>query len=169
MQPSVTVTAWKGHLAASTEMVPYDRAFDHPQYFRWGLIYLADMMNLPTFAPEVNTSFQINKHHCISRSSSKSYFNAISTDMALEQSKIKDSKSAGGIVGISQDRESCEQWASTRRLKSFISSSFKEKSGVSDEIEFAKELTTRRIKKDEADVQSMINTITEKNGQPLGI
>ena len=36
------------------------------------------------------------------------------------------------------------------------------------EIEFPKELTTRRIKKDEADVQSMINTITE-NGQPLGI
>ena len=28
---------WKEHLAASTEMVPYDRAFDHPQYFRWGL------------------------------------------------------------------------------------------------------------------------------------
>ena len=42
-------------------------------------------------------------------------------------------------------------------------------SGASDEIEFPKELTTRRIKKDEADVQSMINTITEKNGQPLGI
>ena len=70
---------------------------------------LADMMNLPTFAPEVNTAFQINKHHCISRSSSKSYFNAVSTDMALEYSQIKDSKSAGGIVGISQDRESCEQ------------------------------------------------------------
>ena len=98
-------------------MVPYDRAFDHPQYFRWGLIYLADMMNLPTFAPEVNTAFQINKHHCISRSSSKSYFNAVSTDMALEQSQIKDSTSAGGIVGISQDRESCEQCALTRHLK----------------------------------------------------
>ena len=98
---------WKEHLAASAEMVLYDRAFDHPQYFRWGLLYLADMMNLPTFAPEVNTAFQINNHHCISRSSSKSYFIAGSTDMALEQSQIKDSKSAGGIVGISQDRESC--------------------------------------------------------------
>ena len=119
-------------------------------------------MNLPTFAPEVNTAFQINKHHCISRSSSKSYFNAVSTDMALEQSQIKDSKSAGGIVGISQDRESCEQWALTRRLKSFISYSSKEMSGDSDEIEFPKELTTRHIKKDEADVQSMINTTTEK-------
>ena len=39
-------------------------------------------------------------------------------------------------------------------------------SGVSDEIEFPKELTTRRIKKDEADVQSMINTITEKMVNP---
>ena len=115
-----------------------------------------------TFALEVNTAFQINKHHCISRSSSKSYFNAVSTDMASEQSQIKDSKSAGGIVGISRDHESCEQWALTSHLKSFIPSSFKEMSGVSDEIEFPKELITRRIKKDEADVQSMINTITKK-------
>ena len=37
---------------------------------------------------------------------------------------------------------------------------------VSDEIEFPKELTTRRIKKDEADVQPMINTITEKMFNP---
>ena len=157
---------WEERLAASTEMVPYDRAVNHPQYFRWGLIYLADMMNLPTFAPEVNTAFQINKHHCISRSSSKSYFYAVSTNMALEQSQIKDSKSAGGIVGISHDHESCEQWALTRHVKSFISSSFKEMFRVLDEIEFSKELTTKRIKKDEADVQSMINTITEKMVNP---
>ena len=53
------------------------------------------MMNLPTFAPEVKTAFQINKHHCISRSPSESYYNVDSTDKALEQSQIKDSKSAG--------------------------------------------------------------------------
>ena len=35
-------------------------------------------------------------------------------------------------------------------------------SGVWDEIEFAKELRRRRITKDEEDVQSTINTITEK-------
>ena len=38
--------------------------------------------------------------------------------------------------------------------------------GISDEIEFLKESTTRRIKKDEADVQCMINTITEKMVKP---
>ena len=35
-------------------------------------------------------------------------------------------------------------------------------SGVWDEIEFAKEFTRRRITKDEEDVQSIINTTTEK-------
>ena len=35
-------------------------------------------------------------------------------------------------------------------------------SRVWDEIEFAKELTRRRITKDEEDVQSMINTTAEK-------
>ena len=35
-------------------------------------------------------------------------------------------------------------------------------SGVWDEIEFAKELTRRRITQDEEDVKSMISTTTEK-------
>ena len=99
---------WQEHLAASVEMVPYDRAFDHIQYFRWGIIYLADMINLPTSALHVSNAFLNDRNHCISRSPSISYFNAVSTDMALEQSQIKESKSAGSILGISQDRESCE-------------------------------------------------------------
>ena len=43
-------------------------------------------------------------------------------------------------------------------------------SGVSDEIEFSKELTTRRIKKDEANVRTVYDKYNNReNGQPLGI
>ena len=105
------------------------------------------MINLPTSAPRVSNAFLNDRNHCISRSPSISYFNAVSTDMALEQSQIKESKSAGGILGISQDREFCEQWALTRHLKSFVSTSFKELSGVSQGTDYHKELRPERIKK----------------------
>ena len=98
---------WQEHLAASVEMVSYDRAFDHIQYFRRGIIYLADMINLPTSAFHVSNAFLNDRNHRNSRSPFISYFNAVSKDMALELSQIKESMSAGGILGISQDRESC--------------------------------------------------------------
>ena len=138
---------WQEYLAASVEMVSYDRAFDHIQCFRWGIICPADMINLPTSALHVSNSFLNDRNHCISRSLSISYFNAVSTDMALEQSQIKESKSAGGILGISQDCESCEQWALTRHLKSFVSTSFIEMSGISEDTGYHNELRLERIKK----------------------
>ena len=88
--------------------------------------------------------------------------------MALEQSQIKESESAGGILGISQDRESCEQWALTRHLKSFVSTSFKEMSCVSEDTDYHKELRPERIKKkDEEDVFDYYHY--RENGQPLGV
>ena len=35
---------WELHVECL--LVPYDRAFDHPKYFQWGLVYLADAVNL---------------------------------------------------------------------------------------------------------------------------
>ena len=39
---------WEAHLTASAAMIPYDHAFDHLQYFRWGLVYLIDMHCTPS-------------------------------------------------------------------------------------------------------------------------
>ena len=86
---------WEAHLTASAAMIPYDRAFDRLQYFRWGLVYLIDMHSLSTHAMNVENSFSTDKQHCISRSNSIFFFNRVSTDHALEQSQIKDSKSSG--------------------------------------------------------------------------
>ena len=68
----------------------------------------------------------------------------------------------GGIVSISQDHEFCEQWAPTKHLKSFISTSVKEMTGVSENTEHCKDVKPERRKKDEEEVLSLITTITEK-------
>ena len=49
--------------------------------------------------PDINTIFTEDRQHAISRCPTLSTFNAVSPDMALEQTENKDSKTKGGIGG----------------------------------------------------------------------
>ena len=82
---------WGIHLECFKQMLPYDRAFNHAKYFKWGLIYVIDMLRLPQEAPEVYTACK-EGNHSVSRSKTVSKFNRVSTDMALEQGLNRDSK-----------------------------------------------------------------------------
>ena len=86
---------WKVHLEIIREMIYYDRAFDHYKYFTWGMIYYFDMIRLPEKHPEIYNAFT-NGYHTVSRSKKASKFNCVSTDMALEQSLNRDTKTKGG-------------------------------------------------------------------------
>ena len=44
-------------------MLPYDRAFDHINYFRWGTVYLTDTKMLEEVAPPVHRKFTKNSQH----------------------------------------------------------------------------------------------------------
>lgn len=82
---------WNVHLETFTEMLKYDRAYDHYKYFKWGAVYLIDMHNLPSKHPELYQNF-LGGYHTVSRSKKESSFNHVSTDMALEQSMNKTPK-----------------------------------------------------------------------------
>ena len=59
------------------------------------------MLLLPETAPEVHAMFESGKH--VVRRSGSGSFNNVWTDLGLEQSIVKDSKSKkGGIIGISR-------------------------------------------------------------------
>ena len=45
-------------------MIPHDRAFDHLQSFRWGLVYLIDIHSLSAHAMDVENAFSTGKQHC---------------------------------------------------------------------------------------------------------
>lgn len=87
---------WNLHLELFQEMLYYDRAYDHYKYFIWGLIYIIDMKKLPDNHPDLHENF-INGYHAVSRAKNKSSFNCVSTDMALEQSLNKDTKTKGKV------------------------------------------------------------------------
>ena len=88
---------WNLHLSATASMTPHVFAMDRQNYSWWLPIYLADMDLMPQVHPVVYHEF-MSGNHAISRSSQTQVW----TDMALEQSINLDSKTNGGIIGISQ-------------------------------------------------------------------
>ena len=104
-------------------MTPYFFAFDRPNYSRWLPVYLADMNSLPEHHPKVHQEF-MNGNHSMSHSGNP--FSQASTDMALEQSINRDSKTKGGIIGISKGEEALQHWFLTSHLRAAMTTALKE-------------------------------------------
>ena len=147
---------WDIHLGCFKQMFPYDRAFDHAKYFKWGLIYVIDMLRLSQEAPEVYTAFK-EGNHSVSRSKTVSKFNRVSTDMALEQGLNRDSKMKGGIIGVSQDEYAFEKWTITAHLRAAVTSNFKVMSELrkNEQLSSCKDLRPIPVRKSEKQVQSL--------------
>ncbi|CAH3159136.1 unnamed protein product [Porites lobata] len=79
-------------------------SMDRQNYARWIPVYLADMKELPRKHPK-----SIKSNHAISRSDNQP-FAKVWTDMALEQSINADSKSKGGVVGITHNQSALQRW-----------------------------------------------------------
>ena len=146
---------WKLHLSSTAAMLPQFFAMDRQNYARYLPVYLADMQKLELTHPEVYKEFA-EGNHSISRSGQP--FSQVSTDMALEQSINADSKSSGGVLGISQSPSALERWFLTIHERASITSAFKAMFGFQDgEQTSHKEAAPRRVRRDEEDVKKMIS------------
>jgi hypothetical protein len=115
---------WNLHLAATANMLPYFFAMDRQNYARWLPVYLAEMNQLYDKHPEVHQQF-VDGNHAVSRSDNQP-FSQVWTDMALEQSINADSKSKGGIVGITQSQSALERWFWTVHERASVTTALKE-------------------------------------------
>ena len=82
---------WLQHLQRFADICSYAFAYDRQNYARWGPVYLAEMHLLEETAPEIHAEFQRGKH--VVTRSTKSRFNSVWSDLGLEQSVVKDTKS----------------------------------------------------------------------------
>ena len=145
---------WKLHLFSTAAILPQFFAMDRQNYARYLPVYLADMQKLELTHPEVYKEFA-EGNHSISRSGQP--FSQVSTDMALEQSINADSKSSGGVIGISQSPSALERWFLTIHERASITSALKAMFGLQDgEQASQKEAAPRRVRRDE-DVKKIIS------------
>ena len=79
--------------------------------------------------------------------------------MALEQSINRDSKSKGGIIGISQNPNAVDRWFLTSHERAAITTALKEMCSLNDcnESSAHKEGSSKRIHRDESDVQKFVS------------
>ena len=89
--------------------------------------------------------------------------------MALEQTVNLDSKTEGGIVGISQKARALERWFLTAHERTAITTARKELCGIcnSDSKSAHKEAGLRRISRDEEDVKKLITTVLSVMPNPF--
>ncbi|KAK3696845.1 hypothetical protein QZH41_003454 [Actinostola sp. cb2023] len=150
---------WELHLLSTAAMVPHFFAMDRPNYARWLPVYLIDMYKIKENFPIIWEEFNEGN---FSVSRSRQPFAQVWTDMALEQSVNLDSKSKGGIIGISQKPGALERWFLTAHERAAITTSLKEMCGY-EEVERVgthKEARKKRVNKDEQDVQKIIECFT---------
>jgi hypothetical protein len=155
---------WTQHLTSVSEMLPLFFAFDRPNYSRWVAIYISDMHLLPETAPEVYQQF-VSGNHVVARSVNK--FCQVSTDMALEQSVNRDSKTKGGIIGLTKKTEALERWFMTAHVRSAVTTAVKDMCGINHGQAKQKESSPGRMLRDESDVTKIVNVVTFDMANPV--
>ncbi|EDO31927.1 predicted protein [Nematostella vectensis] len=113
-------------------------------------------LHLASTAAMIPHFFSMDRPNYSSRSGQP--FSQVWTDMALEQSVNADSKSKGGIVGISQNPAALQRWFLTSHERASVTTALKDAySAQSDHTHSHKELSSKRIARDEADVNKLVN------------
>ena len=87
---------WKTNTVTLRSMLLHCTSFDDNRYFKWGLVYFIDMIRLKGKNSYVFNELS-NDNHVVSWAKYSSKFNIVSTDMALEQSMNRDSKTKGNL------------------------------------------------------------------------
>ncbi|KAG1676991.1 hypothetical protein GQR58_014037 [Nymphon striatum] len=116
---------WKLHLSTTEELLHYFHAHDQYNYGRWGLLYVADMLELQLTNPDT-WSF-LDKGNFVAKHSVP--FTAIDPDHAIEQ-EHKKMKMKGGFIGITGNEQAMEKHFVIPPTLSRIVQEFKEYAGI---------------------------------------
>ena len=160
---------WELHLASVAKMIPYFFAADRVNYARWACVYLADMKKLPFTAASVHQEF-LDGNHPVKRSRQR--FNQVWTDMALEQSANRDSKTKGGIIGISKQPGALNRWFLTAHERASATTATKKMAGLAESESKSeeckhKETGPQRRMRDEKDVHQIVTMVNTQMINPF--
>ena len=118
-------------------------------YSRWTPIYLLCKLNLPS---EVESRFKAGFFAIRQKAGS---FNGVWSDMTTEKTISKDSKSNGGIVGLTRKKSALIRWNITRHIVGHFRAAMKVRSAS--------------MKRDEQQVADLISHLQEKMINPFDI
>ena len=122
------------------------------------------MLELPA---EIKSAFEKGEFSIRKTSGS---FNGIWSDMGTEKNIIKDSKGSGGIVGMTNQKSALVRWTLTRHFLSSFSSAMNDRAGITSTSNTShEEMKQTALKRDEEQVQAIVNHLNETMTDPFDI
>ncbi|MES9881882.1 MAG: hypothetical protein ABW185_13470, partial [Sedimenticola sp.] len=144
---------WDLHLTAFSNMLPYFHRYDHTNYAKWGVIYLAEMKQLPE---EIAEQFQLGNFVV---KLGKARFNQVDPDQAQEWLN-GTGKRSGGIVGITKNISALSRWSLSFSMRTEISLKTRELYGLKlDDSLTHKEASKSRRQKDLESEESVVRVL----------
>ena len=99
---------WEGHLNTLEKMTPWLFAYDRVNYTRYVPVYLKEMRELEKTHPFAHE--HLNNGEFAIQQQDRYAFSATAADQVIKQTINRDSKSAGGIIGITTRPNAVAKW-----------------------------------------------------------
>ena len=155
---------WELFIECIREIIPYTFAYDNLNYARYLSAMLGDMLSLPTDMLSLPTEFpEIYEEFVRGNFAAQLSYNKFSrseTDKVIEMTLNKDTKTPGGVTGFSTNDNAVKRWELNSAYRASLRKCFHEHLHYKLQKYAHADLTPSRIKKDEADVQMLMRTLT---------
>ena len=133
-------------------------------YSWYVLIYILDMLKLPEDVAEEFSNGQL-----VGQEKSGA-FNTLWTYIEVEKTVIRDSKSEGGVIGITRNTAALLHWTLTRHRMGEYSKAIRERAGIGLDKDTTHASTKKSsIKRDEDDCQKMIDYMHTNMANPFDV
>ncbi|XP_028415026.1 uncharacterized protein LOC114538109 [Dendronephthya gigantea] len=148
---------WMLHLSTIRAMLPWYFAYDRINYARYMSTYWLEMICLDDTHP--GASAELSSKWTVQRQQNYG-FSAIACDQAIEQTCNRDSKTKGGIVGLTQNRAAINRWILAQADRSAITRKCELMAGVAEEQRMRKDLDNTHSSNHEESVKQVISTVS---------
>jgi hypothetical protein len=156
---SVRSGSWDLLLECIREIIPFCFAYDHHNYARYLTNFLGDMLALKDDYPEIHE--QLANGNFAAQLTSNKAFSRVETDKVIEMTLNKDTKTPGGTTGFSTNIGAVKRWEVNASYRAALRNCFHEHLHYQNKASKHKDLTASRIERDEKDVQSVVNVLTD--------
>ena len=152
---------WELHLECIKAVIPWLFAYDHTNYARYLPVYLFHMLELPDTHPDAYSMLSQGDFG-VQRTTSHG-FSQLPVDQTIELTLNRNTKTKGGVIGFSLKKGTVQRWMLTAHARASFVNRCREmaSSHPQDEIKGHKESGLVRKRRDEEDVQKVMEMISQ--------
>ena len=158
---------WNLHLESIRKMIPWCFAMDKTNYSRYLPVYYNQMSHLEQNNPELFSHFKRGGFSVQLRRTNP--FGKIPIDQTLEETVNKDTQTSGGTKGFSLNKGAVARYYLTAEYRTEALRQLRELLSLQSDNKGHADLQPSRIKRDESDVESLIDMLENNWINPLSI